>query len=202
MVRNFQTQSTREKTAPKNAWVLVRSAEDGIHGPDMSEGVEEFVTGFENATPESLQDFVQSNCAPGNTYPNFQGEISSEVFIVLDAQSAKDNTCLLYFYYQPTSQLADEEEDDEEGVEYYDSTEPEWKSWRVKFLSAWHLHSSLWFNPSLLFELFSEGDKNYYVDQKGVLQFAGLEQTGTFDPPLDEEEKVPYGPVSGGTIAA
>lgn len=200
-MENFQTQSTRPKDSPENAWVLVRSEEDGIHGPEMSQGIEPFINGFENADPETLQDFVLSNCAPDNSYPNFKGEISNEMFVVLDDRSAQDNTCLLYFLYEVPAELAGPEVGDEEGVEYYEDSELIWKIWRVKFLVAWMLSANLWFNPSLTFGLWAKGEKDYYIDERGVLQYADFEQTGEFDPPLMEVDKVPYGPVLGGVIA-
>jgi len=188
-------QSTRDKEYKNiRPWILVRNSEDGVHGPEMAEdNIVPFVTGFENATPKYLQEFIASNIDYENKYLDFKGTIEKRMFIILDAQSSVDGTCLLYFYWSEDVS-PDEDANDNVSTEWTE----EWKVYRVKFLMAWHLASSLWHRADLVFRGFKDMKKNY-VDANGILQFPGIEHEHEFDPPL--ETMVPYGPIPGTTQA-
>lgn len=99
---DFLKRSTHPESAPDNAWVLVRNSQGGIVGPELATPISPFQTGFENAAPETLQQFVVDNVklSTEKTYPNFRGEISDDAFIILDSRSATDHTCLFYYLYK------------------------------------------------------------------------------------------------------
>jgi len=107
----------------------VRSAEDGVHGPEMAEdNIVPFVTGFENATPQDLQDFMTSNVDNNKTYLDFKGTIEKSTFVILDAQSLVDGTCLHYYHWSEDISPDDFTNDDAPTKWAED-----WKLYRVNF---------------------------------------------------------------------
>jgi hypothetical protein len=164
VLEDFLKQSTRPKSAPDNAWVLVRNSQEGIVGPELATPISPFQIGFENAAPETLQQFVVDNVklSTEKTYPNFRGEISDDAFIILDSRSATDRTCLFYYLYKKMPE-------DEDGIEEeWDESKAikTWMSWRIKFLAAWWVSAGFWHNADLMLQLW-EDPKDVYVDEHG-----------------------------------
>jgi hypothetical protein len=147
--------------------------------------VGDFTTGFENATPESLQSFVGEKVEGIDEFPNFVGEISFQTFVILDQRSTQDGTAIVYHLYRKMPEGSEEDEWDE------DKLIREWKGWRVRFVAAWFLCANLWHSPDLLDSII-EGGVNAYVDGQGVLQLAYFEQNEVELPNLGD--RIPYGP--------
>jgi hypothetical protein len=143
-----------------------------------------FITGFENATPESLQSFVTSNVEGKDEFPNFRGEISFQTFVVLDERSIRDGTALVHHRYEKMPEGSEEDEWDEEKLIR------EWKVWRVRFVAAWFLCANLWHSEDLLDSIL-ENPRNAYVDSQGILHLAYFEQNVIELPDL--EDRAPYG---------
>jgi hypothetical protein len=189
VLEDFLKQSTRPESAPGNAWLLVRSPAEGIVGPELASPIVAFQTGFENASPETLQKFVIDNAESSTekTYPNFEGEISNESFIVLDSRSATDGTCLFYYLYKRMPEDEDGEEEDWDESRAIKT----WMSWRVKFLAAWFVAAGFWHRADLMLELWSN-PRDVYEDENGVTQLAYFEHDKYELPDL--ENRVPFGP--------
>ena len=172
VLENFLKQSTRTESAPRNAWLLVRTPQEGIIGPELATPIAPFQAGFENASPETLQKFVVDNVkiSTEKTYPNFRGEVSPDSFIILDSRSATDGTCVFYYLYQkmPEDEYGEEQDWDESKVI------KTWMSWRIKFLAAWFISAGFWHSADLILQLW-EDPKDVYVDDRGVTQLAYFE---------------------------
>lgn len=184
MIEKFYTESTLAKTPPENAWILQKTPddpEDPFRAPTLGCPVAPFTTGFENATPESLQAFAEGL----EERPNIRNkEVST--FVVLDQQSLEDGTCLVYNHH---IMKAPGHEDDE--WEEDTPTVWVWKPWRVKFVMAWFLCAGFWHNADLVLELLEEG-KDRYINDRGIVTFADLEHDKRELP--DWEDPSPYGP--------
>ncbi|KAH6678034.1 hypothetical protein B0J14DRAFT_505048 [Halenospora varia] len=195
VLETFLTQSTLPKTSPEHPWVLVRSPEEGIIGPELTKPITTFETGFGNASSETLQAFVKQNVSLKEQNPEsarIKYDIWPDDFIELDERSVKDGTCVFHHYHED-----DGEEDDDEESEDEDEVEDEapvgkWMTWRVKFVAAWNIWSGFWHRSDLMLEEIQKNTRIYYVDENGVLQDAGLEND--VDELPDLEERVPYGP--------
>lgn len=163
---------------------MQKGPEDPVGGPELTSPVADYRTGFENATPESLQSFVAEKVEGIDEFPNFAGEISFQTFVVLDQRSVQDGTALVYHRYEKMPDGSEEDEWDE------DKLIREWKAWRVRFVAAWFLCANLWHSPDLL-DSIMEGGVDAYVDSQGVLQLAYFEQNEIELPTLDD--RIPYG---------
>ena len=181
-------QSALPKSAPENAWLLVRSPEEGIVGPELATPIAPFQTGFENATPETLQQFILDNVKPSTekSYPDFHGEISNDSFIILDSRSAIDGTCTFYYLRQEMPKDEDGEEEDWDESKLVRT----WMSWRIKFLAAWFVAAGFWHRYDLMLEIW-ENPKDVYTDENGVTQLAYFEND-VYELP-DLENRVPFG---------
>ncbi|TGO50354.1 hypothetical protein BCON_0185g00050 [Botryotinia convoluta] len=186
----FVTQSTRAKNAPESPWILQKTPSEDVHGPELTLPLPSpsFTTGFQDASPETLQKFMVENVVDRHDFPDFEGGIEWYQFVVLDSQSAEDkSTCLVYHCVKRMPEDSAEDEWDEKKLV------SEWKVWRVKFLVAWWLISGLCMNDQALFQVF-EDEKDTYTDKDGVLQMPYLENDEYEYPDL--EHRVPWGPAS------
>ncbi|KAH8662828.1 hypothetical protein BGZ60DRAFT_412075 [Tricladium varicosporioides] len=194
VLEDFLTQSTRPKTSSKDPWILVRSPEEGIIGPELTKPVTAFESRFENASAETLQVFVKENISLDEQNPNsarIKFDIWPDDFIELDERSTKDGTCIFHHYHEE-SEEDEESEDRDENEDEGGAPVGEWMTWRVKFLAAWNIWSGFWHRSDLMLEEVQKNTRNYYVDENGILQDAGLENDVNELPDL--EERVPYGP--------
>ncbi|RAL67443.1 hypothetical protein DID88_008198 [Monilinia fructigena] len=133
----FQKQSTSAKNAPESS---------------------SFPTGFKDATPETLQNFMAENVVGRHKFPDYRGSIAWNEFVVPDPRSAEDKTtCLVYHHVQRMPEDSADDEWDEEKLIY------EWKVWRVKFLMAWWLITGLNNNDEAMFDVM-EDENNTYTD--------------------------------------
>lgn len=121
-------------------------------------------------------------------FPDYEGSLAWNEFVVLDSQSAEDkNTCLVYHCVQRMPEGSPEDEWDEEKLIRT------WKVWRVKFLMAWWLISGLESNDSVLFDIMEDG-KDIYTDKDGILQWPYMEHDEHEYPDL--KIRVAWGPAS------
>lgn len=54
---------------------MQKTPDDAVGGQELKSPAADFTTGFENATPESLQSFVGERVEGINEFPNFVGEM-------------------------------------------------------------------------------------------------------------------------------
>jgi hypothetical protein len=147
---------------------------------------EALATGFENATPESIQSFIAEKLPLDEIdFQDFKGDISRSSFVILDERSIKDGTCIVYHKWEHMAEGNEEEDWDEEKVV------KEWLVWRVKFLTAWCIVAGLWSGTENMQMVF-ENKSDAHTDENGVFQLVYFENS-KYDLP-DLENPVPYGP--------
>jgi len=164
-------------------WILQRSPSDPVRGPSLGSPVAAFNTGFADATPATLQAFLEEHVKDKESFADFGGEIADLSYVVLDSRSAEDGNCEVHYRYD---YIPDDEENEVQ----------EWKVWRVKFRVAWPLLAGLWHSPGDVFSFFENG-RDAYTDANGVTQLAWLEQDKSEFPTLNDADRAPYGPGNG-----
>lgn len=181
-------------------WVLVRNPDEPVTGPELSLAgkwqperwpgyrdqelpeIEAFKTGFKDASVETIAAFVQENANPN---PENRDDLSlaQDDFIVLDARSAEDNTCLAYTWNCRMSPARLREDCNAWGGS---DMIYEWIEWRIHFLVAAHWIFALHEAPVLGdFEI----GQGMYFNDKGILLMPEIERDENMVAGLTEEDK-------------